>query len=124
MKYLLLVFFVFLISCDKQARSLPQEQSSRSKGKKVLLSTESDLVLTLEGTTFTTTVSPNADFSGIQKFVTMGTADGAVSLGNWNYWWGGNDGTESVQAQGSGFYRGLSSDEDGTVHVSNVIQIP
>ncbi len=96
----------------------------KGKGHQVTTAETSDLVLALNGNTLETTISPNAEFAGIQKFVEQGNMDGVTSMGNWNYWWAPSDGTETVQAQGSGHYRSWSNDADGTLHTSNWITIP
>lgn len=111
---------------------------SKSKSKKMATSKRgkptytappthaTDLVLTLEGNTLTTTISPDAQWAGIQKFVDITTNDGAVSIGNWNYSSPAGEGaTKSVEAQGTGHYRGWSTDfTNGDVHVSNWVDIP
>src|SRR6187399_1145472 len=83
-----------------------------------------DIVLTQSGSTLTTTVSPNANWAGIQKFVNMSTNDGAVSVGNWYFEAPGTATPQSVQISGTGYYRGWTSDFDGTIHISNVVFVP
>lgn len=86
-----------------------------------------DLSLTLsaDGKTLTTTISPNAQWSGIQKFVDPNSNDGASSIGNWYYASPPGTGkTESVAVAGTGYYRGWSSDVNYTVHLSNVVFVP
>lgn len=99
--------------------------NGKGKGGKTLLAPQllTDLVLSLDGNVLTTTVSPNAVWSGIQKFVDPTTNDGAKSIGNWNYWSNPTDGDESVSADGPGHYRGWSSDANYDIHYSNWIEI-
>lgn len=100
------------------------KKMAKSKGGKPVQSapptTTTDLTLILDGNTLTTTISPDAQWAGIQKFADQTTNDGAVSVGNWNYSTApGAGATKSVEATGSGNYRGWSSDFDGNVHLSN-----
>lgn len=84
-----------------------------------------DITLTLSGTTLTTSISPNAQWAGIQKFVDMSTNDGAISVGNWNFNSPPGEGvTKSVQAVGTGYYRSWTSDFNYAIHTSNIIYIP
>lgn len=102
------------------------KSNNGNKGKKPAPATLSDLFLTVSPDgTVTTTISPNAQWAGIQKFVDMSTNDGAISVGNWNYNTPPGPGTtKSVASVGTGYYRGWSSDFDATVHLSNVVFIP
>lgn len=97
-----------------------------AKGRKTTLAPvlSTDLTLTSDGTNLTTTISPDAQWAGIQKYVDPTTNDGAVSVGNWNYSTPpGSGATKSTPAQGTGHYRGWSSDFNGDVHYSNWVVI-
>lgn len=85
----------------------------------------SDLNLVLNGNTLTSTRSDRARWAGIQKFVTQSSTDGAVSITNKYYDPPGGAGREplSAQAQGPGFYRSWTTDDDYTVHTSNWVQV-
>jgi hypothetical protein len=101
---------------------------NNGKGKPIQAppTTSTDLTLTQSGDTLTTTISPNAQWAGIQKFVDQNSNDGAISVGNWNFNAPPGVGTtKSVQTQGTGYYRGWSSDfYSYNVHLSNWIFVP
>ena len=123
MKYIIIaVLAITLFGCTKEAKQGNKSEVSRSK-KEVTLAETTDLTLTLSGSTFTTTISPNAEWGGVQKFVTMSTNDGATSECNWN--WSGVQApaSKTCNSSGPGFYRSWTSDHDYNVHLSNVIQI-
>lgn len=98
----------------------------KGKGPKANPATLSDLVLTINSDgTVTTTVSAEAQWSGIQKFLDPTSNDGAISVGNWNYnSFPGVSHTETTQLQGSGYYRGWSSDFDYDIHLSEFVFVP
>jgi hypothetical protein len=124
MKYIIIaVLAITLFGCTKEAKEGNKSEVSKSKKAEVALQETTDLTLTLSGSTFTTTISPNAEWGGVQKFVTMSTNDGAVSVCNWN--WSGVQAPPSMPctANGPGFYRSWTSDKNYDVHLSNVIQI-
>jgi hypothetical protein len=124
MKKLLITAFIAitLFGCTKEMKSGNHSETARSK-KEATLQETTDLTLTLSGTTFTTTISPNAEWGGVQKFVTMSTNDGASSECNWN--WSGVQAPASkiCSSSGPGFYRSWTSDKNYDIHLSNVIQI-
>lgn len=68
------------------------------------------------------TVSPDAEWGGIQKFLAIPLSmDGAISYCNF-YWWSGP--TEmNCPATSSGVYRGWTSDHDYNVHLSNLVSL-
>lgn len=68
------------------------------------------------------TVSPDAEWGGIQKFLAIPlSVDGAVSYCNF-YWWSAP--TEmNCPTTSSGVYRGWTSDHDYNVHLSNVVSL-
>ena len=116
--YMVTIYSFF--GCTKQMKD--SQQGKGKPVKEVILS--GDLSLTLSGTTFTTTISPNAEWGGVQKFVTMSTNDGATSECNWN--WSGVQapGSQTCSSSGTGFYRSWTSDKvTRDIHLSNVIQI-
>ncbi len=124
MKYLIIaVLAITLFSCTKEAKQGNKSEVSRSKKAEVALQETTDLTLTLSGSTFTTTISPNAEWGGVQKFVTISTNDGATSECNWN--WSGVQApaSKTCSSSGAGFYRSWTSDKNYDVHLSNVIQI-
>ena len=126
MKYIVIaVLAITLFSCTKQAKHSNKSEVSKSKKAEVALIEVTDLVLTFDGSTFTTTISPNAEWGGLQKFVTMSTNDGAFSVCNWN--WSGVQApaSKTCSSSGPGFYRAWTTDKvTYDVHLSNVIQIP
>lgn len=153
MKQLLLVFAVLLTlaSCDKQASnqlakeemnaeelkarygivfddlSYGQEAARNNKPKAnavVVVVWFNDLTLTESGGVLTTSISPNAVWAGVQKFVDTTTVEGAVSVCNWNYWFAASDGSETCNTTGTGFYRSWTSDANYDVHISSFLSIP
>ncbi len=121
-KLLIALIAITLFSCTKEMKSGNHSETARSK-KEATLQETTDLTLTLSGTTFTTTISPDAEWGGIQKFVTMSSNDGATSECNWN--WSGVQAPSSktCSSSGPGFYRSWTTDKNYDVHLSNVIQI-
>ena len=122
-KLIIALIAITLFGCTREAKQSNKETQRGRKIEAAVVET-TDLTLTLSGTIFTTTISPNAEWGGLQKFVTMSTNDGAVSVCNWN--WSGVSAPASkiCNSSGSGFYRSWTSDEvTGDVHLSNVIQI-
>ena len=96
-----------------------------AKPKKPVPTTLSDLVLIVSDGIVKTSISPNAQWAGIQKFVSMSTNDGAVEVGFWNYATPPGEGTSrSVSTTGNGYYRSYTSDFDYKVHLSNVVFVP
>jgi len=119
-KLLIALIAITLFSCTKEMKPLSQE---RGKPIKEVTLSSGDLIFTLSGTTFTTTISPNANWAGIQKYQVLWDINGAVSVDNWYFSSPPGNITKSVESIGSGFYRSWTSDFDQTVHYSNVIQI-
>lgn len=81
----------------------------------------SDLNLVLNGDTLTTSLSERAKWAGIEKKANQ-TDDASVSLTN-KLFVGARPGSLSAKAQGRGFYRGWTTDDDYTVHTSNWVHI-
>jgi len=122
MKYLIIALIaITLFSCTKEMKSSEREAKVSKHEAAVVVA--SDLTLTLTGTTFTTTISPNAEWGGVQKFVTMSTNDGAVSVCNWNWTGVQAPASKTCSSSGPGFYRSWTTDKNYDVHLSNVIQI-
>jgi len=121
-KLLIALIAITLFSCTKESKQSNHSTVARGK-KSELIQETTDLTLTLSGSTFTTTISPNAEWGGVQKFVTMSTNTGAVSVCNWN--WSGVQApaSKTCSSSGAGFYRSWTSDKNYDVHLSNVIQI-
>ena len=100
-------------------------KAARGGSKPPPPTTLSDLILIVGNGIARTSISPNAQWAGIQKFASMTTTTGAISVGNWNYSIPPGEGaSRSVSIVGTGYYRGWSSDFDGKVHVSNVVFVP
>jgi len=118
------VLLITVMGCTKQASHRPAQQNERGRGhsQQAELSITSDLVLTESNGVLTLTISPNAQWAGVQKFVSMTTNDGAVSVCNWNYTTAPTLATCTIS--GTGFYRGWTSDFNYDVHLSNIITIP
>ncbi len=117
--YMVTIYSFF--GCSKEIK----QSNNQDRGKPVKeVALSSDLSLTLSGTTFTTTISPNAEWGGVQKFVTMSSNTGATSECNWN--WSGVQApsSQTCNSSGAGFYRSWTSDKvTRDIHLSNVIQI-
>ena len=97
------------------------------KGPKPQPATLSDLVLTIVDGVVTSTVSPDAQWASIQKFVDMSTSEGAVGIWEAQRYYDtapGPGATTSCPVQGTGYYRGWTSDFDYDIHLSNVIFVP
>lgn len=133
MKKLILILVAFVtvavFSCKDATSNKSEQSSGQGQGPKKKPTPPpasiADLTLVVSGSTVTVTISPNAQWAGIQKFVNMTTNDGAVSLGNWNFSTPPGVGTtKSIQVSGTGYYRGWTSDFDYTIHTSNVVFIP
>jgi len=102
-------------------------KAQRGKGPKSIPATLSDLSLTIVNGVVTCTVSPDAQWAGIQKFINPTSNDGAIAI--WeaerNYYTPPGPGTTtSCQVQGTGYYRGWSSDFDYDIHLSEFVFVP
>lgn len=85
-----------------------------------------DLILTNQDGVLILTISPNAQWAGIQKSgdTAFAADENDMSVLNRYYSVPPGDGKkEALVASGAGYYRGWSSDFDGNIHGSNVIQI-
>jgi len=83
-----------------------------------------DLTLTESGGVLTTTISENAQWAGVQKFVDTTTVDGAVSVCNWYFAEPPGAITKTCGTIGTGFYRSWTSDFDYNIHVSSFLSVP
>lgn len=102
-----------------------QAKAAKTRGPKATPATASDLTLTLsdDGLVVTTTISPEAQWAGIQKASDANGAD-LASVGNWSFSQPpGAGATKSVPVTGPGYYRGWSSDFDYDIHVSAFVQV-
>lgn len=103
------------------------EASPTARGRKVkdnaTLTTFTDLGLTESGGVLTTTISPDAEWGGVQRFVDITTNDGAVSVCNWNWSYVPAPATKDCNSNGTGIYRGWTSDHNYDVHLSNVLPL-
>src|SRR5688572_10598374 len=112
MKAILAILFLFMFaSCDKKEKKqinaeelkakygivLPELEyegeeiatsnkgGAKKKANTVLVVVVNDLSISESGGVITTTISPNAQWAGIQDFADTTTNEGAVSVCNWNY---------------------------------------
>ena len=104
------------------------DPASRTNARKVkanaTLSVLADLSLTESGGVLTTTISPNAQWAGVQKFFTIDSTNNGVSVCNWFYWSAPGAGvTKTCQSNGAGSYRSWTSDFDYTVHLSDFLPL-
>lgn len=84
----------------------------------------SDLNMVQHGDQLTTSLSQNARWAGIEKFATRNTNDKSTPLTNKLYKdFGTAPSSLSAEAKGKGFYRGWTTDTDGAVHVSNIVEV-
>ena len=96
--------------------SLDYTNGTLARGKKVkadavTLSVFTDLVLTESAGVFTTTISPNAEWGGVQKFFTIDTTNNGVSVCNWNWSYVPAPATMTCNSNGTGSYRSWTSDK-------------
>lgn len=88
-------------------------RGKKAKADAVSLSVFNDLTITnLGGDVVETTLSPNAEWAGVQKWITVDTSNNATSLCNWN--WSNSTAPATIQCIGAvtGFsYRSWSSDK-------------
>jgi len=80
---------------------------------------QSDLILTESNGVFTTTISPNAEWGGVQRFEKG--MKGGVSVCNW-YWPNNPPSVKTCNNLGSGIYRSWTSDKNGVIHLSKAIK--
>lgn len=83
----------------------------KQKANAVTLSVFTDLTLTESIGVLTTTLSPNAEWGGVQKFFTIDTTNNGVSVCNWN--WSGvtAPASKTCNTNGTGSYRSWTSDK-------------
>ncbi len=83
----------------------------KAKAESITLSVFTDLTLTESGGVLTTTLSPNAEWGGVQKFFTVDTTNNGVSVCNWN--WSNTTAliTQTCATNGTGSYRSWTSDK-------------
>lgn len=98
-------------------------RGKKQKAEAVTFSVLADLQLTESGSVLTTTISPDAEWGGVQRFVDMTTNDGAVSVCNWNWSYTQAPATMNCNSNGTGIYRGWTSDHNYDVHLSNLLPL-
>lgn len=105
---------------DEIATAAGGNGKSKQKASAVTLSIFNDLTISESGGVITTSISPDAEWGGVQKWVTVDTTNNATSLCNWN--WSGVQAPASKTCDGAvpGFsYRSWTSDKvTYDVHVS------
>jgi hypothetical protein len=152
MKNLILVFaaIITLAACNKQASKKPapketmtaeqlkaklgiqlegidygneRGRSNKPKANAVTLAVWfNDLTLSNSAGTLTTTISPNAEWGGVQKFFTIDTTNNGVSVCNWYFITA--PATMTCNSNGPGSYRSWTSDRTTyDVHVSSFLVI-
>ena len=101
-------------------------RGKKAKADAVLLSVFTDLTLTESGGVLTTTLSPDAEWGGVQKWVVVDTTNNAVSLCNWNWSYTAAPTTITCNGAVSGFqYRSWTSDKvTYDVHLSAFLPLP
>ena len=98
----------------------PNRGGKKKASEQVVVVWENDLILSGG---VTCTVSPNAEWGGIQRFNSIPlNVDGATSP--CNYYWPSNPTTMNCPVTASGVYRGFTSDHDYNIHISNLVTIP
>ena len=110
---------------DGEPATLRNNNQSRGKKKaseQILVVWFNDLVIS---GSVTCTVSPNAEWGGIQRYLAEPLSiDGAVS--HCNFYWYENETPQPMNCPTStaGVYRGWTSDHDYNIHISNNLTIP
>jgi len=102
-----------------------QAKLAKTKGPKASFSSAEDLTLTAseDGLVVTTTISPEAQWAGIQK-ASDSNGTGLTSVGNWSFnQLPGSGVTRSVTVTEPGYYRGWSSDFDCDIHFSAFVEV-
>ena len=148
MKAILAILFVFMFaSCDKKEQKINAEElkakygivlpeleydgdeiatsnkgGAKKKANTVLVVVVNDLTISESGGVITTTISPNAQWAGVQDFVDTTTNEGAISVCNW-YYATPTGGTKTCQTDGLGNFRSWTSDFDYNIHISNWITL-
>ena len=148
MKAILAILFVFMFaSCDKKEQKINAEElkakygivlpeleydgdeiatsnkgGAKKKANTVLVVVVNDLTISESGGVITTTISPNAQWAGVQDFVDTTINEGAISVCNW-YYATPTGGTKTCQTDGSGNFRSWTSDFDYNIHISNWITL-
>lgn len=83
-----------------------------------------DLSLSNSAGVLTTSISPDAEWGGVQKFFTIDTTNNGVSVCNWN--WSGTTApsSQTCQSNGPGSYRSWTSDKvTYDIHVSSFLPV-
>lgn len=98
----------------------------KPKANAVIVSVSTDLTIAEAGGIVTGSVSANAQWAGIQKFIDPNSNDGAVAM--WeaqrNYSTPpGSGATTSCHVDGAGYYRVWSSDFDYNIHLSSKLPV-
>lgn len=148
-----LIAVIVLVSCTRQAKdnfapkkmngiefkakfgfehpALDYSNSSEvSRGKKAkaeavtLAVWFNDLTLTNNAGVLTTSISPDAEWGGVQKFFTIDTTNNGVSVCNWNWSYSTAPSSQTCQSNGAGSYRSWTSDKvTYDIHVSSFLTI-
>lgn len=90
------------------------DYTGTARGKKsaaTLLTVTTDLTLTESAGVLTTSISPNAEWGGVQKFFTIDTTNNGVSVCNWNWSNVTAPASQTCQSNGTGSYRSWTSDK-------------
>jgi|SRR5688572_14088993 len=150
MKAILAILFVFMFaSCDKKEKKQINAEELKAKygivlpeleyeGDEIATSNKggakkkanavlvvvwfTDLSLTNSGGILTSTLSENAQWAGVQKFLDTTSTVGASSVCNW-YYIDAPEISEPCQSTGSGNYRSWTSDFDYNIHISNWVTL-
>lgn len=91
--------------------SAPLARGKKAKADLVTLSVFNDLILTESAGVLSTTISPNAEWGGVQNFQTIDTTNNGVSVCNWNWSYTAAPATQTCNVAGTGSYRSWTSDK-------------
>lgn len=87
-------------------------RGKKAKAESVALSVSFDLTLEdIGGGVFETSISPNAEWGGVQKFFTIDTTNNGVSVCNWNWSYVPAPPSKTCGSNGAGSYRSWTSDK-------------
>jgi hypothetical protein len=109
---------------DEEIMARGGSNNRKQKASAVSLSVFTDLSLTQSGGVLTTTLSPNAEWGGVQQFFTIDTTNNGVSVCNWN--WSGTTApaSQTCATNGAVFYRSWTSDKvTYDVHLSPFLTV-
>jgi hypothetical protein len=97
------------------------------KNETVLVVWFNDITITEADGIITSTVSPDAQWAGIQKFLSTTSNDGAIGIWESNRYYYTPPGPGTItfcHYVGPGYYRGFSSDFNANVHITEFKFIP